>query len=194
MKELFYSDITVYGFHGCSVEIQKKIIENKESFVPSKNKYDWLGDGIYFWENDPNRALDWASKKYELGAVVGAKIRLGNCFDLSNIYARQILKKSFFDYEFLMKTAALPLPINRSPKNYLFPDDKVLRFLDRAVIHHCINNLNYALPDWDVHTIRSPFQEGPDLYPNSGFRLHDHIHLCVKSPSAIIEVFDPFAE
>ncbi len=90
MKELFYSDIIVYGFHGCSVEIQKKILENKQPFVPSENKYDWLGSGIYFWENDPHRALEWASEKHELGAVVGAKIKLGNCFDLSNIYARQI--------------------------------------------------------------------------------------------------------
>lgn len=26
----------------------------------SDNDYDWLGPGIYFWENNPKRAIDYA--------------------------------------------------------------------------------------------------------------------------------------
>ena len=55
--------------------------------LPSEKAYDWLGSGIYFWENDPERALEWAIQKAEAGAykepfVVGAIIDLGNCLDL----------------------------------------------------------------------------------------------------------------
>ncbi len=28
----------------------------------SKNDYDWLGLGMYFWENNYDRTLEWAGK------------------------------------------------------------------------------------------------------------------------------------
>jgi hypothetical protein len=53
---------------------------------------DWLGTGIYFWENSARRALDWAKFAKEHPKftrtqvrhpfVVGAIIDLGNCLDL----------------------------------------------------------------------------------------------------------------
>ena len=41
----------------------------------SENDYDWLGSGIYFWEEGPKRALEWAQRKFgfEKAAVIGAK-------------------------------------------------------------------------------------------------------------------------
>lgn len=43
----------VFGFHGCEREVAQKAILNREPITPSNNAYDWLGNGIYFWENDP---------------------------------------------------------------------------------------------------------------------------------------------
>ena len=42
----------------------------------STNAYDWLGEGIYFWEYAPNRALDWAKKRFrsQEPAIVGVTI------------------------------------------------------------------------------------------------------------------------
>lgn len=50
--------------------------------------YHWLGGGIYFWENDQERALEWAKEKSSRGevktpSVIGAVIELGKCLDLS---------------------------------------------------------------------------------------------------------------
>ena len=46
--------------------------------LSSDNDYDWLGNGIYFWEEAPARAYEWAKWKFEDdAAVIGAKIRLG---------------------------------------------------------------------------------------------------------------------
>lgn len=50
----------ILGFHGCDQTVADKIIAGKDSLKESKNEYDWLGHGIYFWENNPSRALDYA--------------------------------------------------------------------------------------------------------------------------------------
>ena len=87
MREISYSPTHVQGFHGCDEEVKQKILSGKQVFKASDNKYDWLGKGIYFWESDPYRAQAWAKKSFgSKGAVIGAKIRLGICFDLSNTY------------------------------------------------------------------------------------------------------------
>ena len=64
----------------------------KRCLQESKNAHDWLGHGIYFWENNPKRALDWAkfmSKhptfkgRVKEPFAIGAIIDLGNCLDLT---------------------------------------------------------------------------------------------------------------
>lgn len=50
----------VYGFHGCDQSIAVKIINQELQLKSSKNEYDWLGNGMYFWENSPIRALEYA--------------------------------------------------------------------------------------------------------------------------------------
>ncbi len=45
---------------------------------------EWLGHGIYFWENDPQRALEWAQdgsskSKIKQPSVVGAVWNLELC-------------------------------------------------------------------------------------------------------------------
>jgi hypothetical protein len=34
---------------------------------PSDNPYDWLGTGIYFWEANPLRALQFAQERAQVG-------------------------------------------------------------------------------------------------------------------------------
>ena len=47
----------VLGFHGCDIETRDKIISGKTTLKPSENSYDWLGNGIYFWENYREHSL-----------------------------------------------------------------------------------------------------------------------------------------
>ena len=35
--------------HGCDRSLAKLVLEGKTSPIPSENKYDWLGPGIYFY-------------------------------------------------------------------------------------------------------------------------------------------------
>jgi hypothetical protein len=63
---MIYSDYPglLFGFHGCHKEVYKDVIRKSRPLLPSNNSYDWLGGGIYFWENSYYRALDWARSHY----------------------------------------------------------------------------------------------------------------------------------
>lgn len=52
----------ILGFHGCSKEVGMKAINGDTELILSHNDYDWLGDGTYFWENDYDRALEFAKE------------------------------------------------------------------------------------------------------------------------------------
>ena len=106
-----YSKINniVLAFHGCDKNVCNKVV-NGGSLQPSTNDYDWLGHGIYFWENDPQRAMEFArdavqNTKQSKGtikkpAVIGAVIDLGYCLNLTDYYSTQVLQTG---YEYLVK-------------------------------------------------------------------------------------------
>ncbi len=48
------------GYHGCEKELARRLILREVEMGKSANPYDWLGHGIYFWENDVKRALEFA--------------------------------------------------------------------------------------------------------------------------------------
>ena len=78
----------VLGYHGCDKATAIKVV-NGEKQIPSNNEYDWLGSGLYFWEDSFSRAWKWAQEeaknpkgKIKEPAVLGAIIDLGNCLNL----------------------------------------------------------------------------------------------------------------
>lgn len=62
MDESLYSRRSnlVIGFHGCDQSVVEAVIAGKTELLASTNDYDWLGNGIYFWENNEERAWQWA--------------------------------------------------------------------------------------------------------------------------------------
>ena len=73
---------TIIAYHGTTAYHADRLVAG-HPFKPSDNSDDWLGQGVYFWRC-PEAGLVVAEKfkKFERPAVVGAMIRLGNCFDL----------------------------------------------------------------------------------------------------------------
>ncbi|MCE6990299.1 hypothetical protein [Dyadobacter sp. CY323] len=193
MHPLHYCDVAVYGFHGCNVDVKNKILSGAAKFENSVNRYDWLGAGVYFWENDFLRAYDWAKQLHgNNAAVIGAKIQLGHCFDLSNSFSKEILKISFGDLYTDWKNTNSAVLVNKShPKGIGNPTDMVLRYLDKVVIDYAMTLAIKRDPNFTYDTVRAPFQEGFPVYPGSAFREHDHIHLCVRNPELLTELFDP---
>ncbi len=48
------------GFHGCDKKVADAIVNHQDTFKESRNIYDWLGWGMYFWENNIDRAMEFA--------------------------------------------------------------------------------------------------------------------------------------
>lgn len=60
-------DTLIFGFHGCDESLCNRLVYSSATTLHySENNYDRLGKGMYFGENDPERALQWAKmlKKY----------------------------------------------------------------------------------------------------------------------------------
>ena len=95
----------ILGFHGCDNSISSKVLIGEKSLKSSENEYDWLGHGIYFWENSDSRALEFAqhqkdNPKYvnypvDNPSVLGAVINLGYCLDLLDYSNLKLLKSAF---------------------------------------------------------------------------------------------------
>ena len=52
-------DRIVIAYHGCDAAVAKELIDGAK-FKKSRNKYDWLGTGVYFWEYGPHRAFEFS--------------------------------------------------------------------------------------------------------------------------------------
>lgn len=180
----------VVGFHGCGAAVANALLDGStpiSQWQPSKNTYDWLGHGIYFWEHSPGRALRWAQEHVAKSSgepgVVGAIIQLGDCFDLLNEDITQILAKH---YDFLAAgyaASSTPLPTNTGAKGKL-------RELDCLVINDCIRRLE-SKGIQTFQTIRGAFEEGALAYPGAGFCRETHIQIAVRDTACILGVFRP---
>jgi hypothetical protein len=183
----------VLGYHGCDLTVAEEIINHKSKFKPSNAEYDWIGPGIYFWESDPQRALEWA-KKYSDPAVIGAVIDLGNCLDLTNREDLDLLKEAHNSYINEQKKAGLEAAENKDVPGRP-AENRLLRYLDCAVIkhlHYIIENQPKGpnrLAPYD--TVRGMFTEGGELYPGAGFQRKSHTQISVINQKSIKGLFFP---
>jgi hypothetical protein len=184
----------VLGYHGCERETGLKIIRQEERHLSSsRNKYDWLGHGVYFWENDPQRALEWATKnpKIDEPFVIGSVIDLGLCLDLVEIEYLELVRRAHKEY----CTAVDIAGYENTPKNEVgFKGDRdfVRRNLDCAVINF-LHDLRDAEGEPVFDSVRSPFPEGEPLYDGAGFMSRTHIQICVRNKACIKGYFHPTA-
>ena len=178
----------VLGYHGCDAETARKLL-NGDPFEVSSNSYDWLGDGVYFWERDPRRGFEFAndlvSRKRNIirtPTVVGAVLALGRCLDLTTRNACALVQESYQALEALTSANAGTSPI---PENSA---DLMRRYRDRAVIE-LLFSLRAKIKEPEFDTVRGVFEEGPPAYPGAGFRTRTHIQIAVRNPACILGVF-----
>lgn len=187
----------IFGFHGCDDSVATAVLNRKTELRESHNAYDWLGHGIYFWENSPERALDYAIYLKENPgraknpitnpSVLGAVIDLGYCFDLTDYKMLRFLKSGYDIFNSAWENMGKKIPVNKIAGD---SSDLLMRELDCAVIesiHDFRNKKSYAPFD----SVRGVFWEGDELYPNAGFREKDHIQICVRNPNCIKGYFLP---
>jgi len=179
----------VLGFHGCEKKVADDIINLKREMIPSTNDYDWLGHGFYFWENDPNRALEFAKKNNKLEpAVIGAVIDLGNCLSLMERSTIQLLQASYTNLLKVSQQQDQLLPENTGDRN----GHKLIRRLDCAVFENLHNLLNKAIKSaYDYDTVVGAFFEGAPAYNGTEIKEQSHIQICVRNINCIKGFFYP---
>ena len=176
----------IIAYHGCDQAVADTVFHGGK-LKESANDYDWLGNGTYFWEHGPARAMAWAQfmkqrKKVTRPAVVGALIQLGHCFDLLDVRFTGLLRDLFPEFKKTFEMEGQQMPINE-------PDRRLHR-LDCAF-------LNWSIPiveeDAGVRfqTVRGVFIEGEPLHPTAQIFMQSHIQIAVRDPAAIVGFFHP---
>lgn len=184
----------VFGFHGLDRALAFDILNGKTPFRHSNNSYDWLGHGIYFWENSLERARQYAEEDSRRKRspikepfVLGAVIDLGECLDLLDQKYLDLVRESYLQLRDVLAAKGQELPTNRDFSTGDF--DFKRRELDCAVIRY--THQLAAEQGVRFDTVRAAFWEGEPLYEAAGFRRQNHIQIAVINPDCIKGVFLP---
>jgi len=193
-----YASAFVLGFHGCDEAVGESVLAGEEHLAPSTNTHDWLGHGIYFWENSPERARHWAEflasrrmvsrRPISKPFVIGAIIDLGFCLDLTDAASLASIKEAHREMAQGFQIMDLTLP--RNEPGHSADENLVKRNLDCAVINylHLVREERGAMP---YDAVRGPFFEGRPLYEGAGIMEKTHIQVCVRTPRQIRGYFRP---
>lgn len=161
----------VTAFHGTDVGRGAEITRTGEFPADSDSRWNWLGTGVYFWQENPERALQWATGLFGTNAMVfKAKIRLGRCLDLQRGQNLEKLKWAYEDLKAKYDKEDRKLPSNDGSKHDL----------DCLVVDHLCSKLG------KIDTVRSSFEDGPCIYEGSSFRSLTHTQIAVRNRACII--------
>ncbi len=190
----------ILGFHGCDASLIPQLLNGSTKLKDSTNKYDWLGHGVYLWDNSLSRAMEFAEflrdhqgkskNPIKDPAVIGVVLNLGFCLDLLDYENLGMVKDA---HKLLCVTAAnsnITVPTNKPVSGN---KDLIFRELYCAVIeslHQFRKGQNMRAFD----SVRGMFSEGKELYENAGFKEKDHIQICIRNPNCIKGYFKPLKE
>jgi hypothetical protein len=166
--------IWVNGYHGTSRSRAEKIIA--EGFQPSTNGYDWLGAGVYFWQDAPNHALYWARKLHpKEPVVIKSRLRLDStCLDLldmMDIDNPDFWTDSYNGFIQMCQRTGKTLPSQD-------PDSK-RRDLDCAFFDYIRTAFEQDSDSESIGLIRSAFVEGKMIFPGSAICDKTHVQISV---------------
>ena len=180
----------VLGYHGCDASTVDKLVNGLEKQIPSEKPHDWLGSGLYFWEDSYSRAWKWAQAEaknpesnIQEPAVLGAVIDLGNCLNPIDAESLELVRSAHRAFLDICNISGLTPPQNKGK-------DFKARFLDRAVFE-TLHRLRQDEKKDPFDSVRAFFVEGEPLYENAGLRTLDHIQICVRNPEKIVGYFLP---
>jgi hypothetical protein len=196
----------VVGYHGTDEQVVEDLLAQRTKLEPSPRGYDWLGDGIYFWEDDPDRAMWWAERtheesvkanqgpfrlpvKIEKPAVVGATIYLGECLNLA-----------YEDNQLLMNDVYHEVAFRYDRQNFSLPtNDFFYRNLDCLIVNETCRR--YQLDTGTrIDSVRGVFLGPVDTAeptrhrtPYQGALIASETYkiVCVRSRRCIVEYFRP---
>lgn len=199
---------TIIGFHGCDHDIRTKHVNYPNQIEISTKPYDWLGHGLYFWENNYTRAMEWAETRVADGAfkrpaVLGAILQLGYCCDFMDSKFTNMIGTYYLAMEAEYENAGKKLPVNVNTKDDKH-NDKQIRKLDCSTIqfmHQAIEKQykeDIAVNGYSEYPVfdstRGIFSEGAPAYTGAGIERKRHIQICIRNMNCIKGFFIPREE
>lgn len=179
----------VVGYHGTDETVARKVLSGEHELIPSTRNYDWLGSGIYFWEQGPKRAWEFAYEMAKLNrndirtpAVIGAYINLGDSLDLLD--TEDTKRLSDFYSEFKANFRGLKNERKRDDGTMLF------HYLDCAIINSLVTWIKQS-ENREIDTVRGCFWEGKKIYSGAQIREKSHIQIAVRNPQCVLGYFRP---
>lgn len=173
---------TVVGYHGTRLSVALDIVSRKRGFKYSRNRDDWLGHGIYFWEYAPQQALWWAERRRrrqkwdEPIAILASMIRLGYCLDLLDPYNVKFVigcQRQFAEAETF---AGRSVPKNANHHKYL----------DCAVFQYLYDLTDDVRPIDSARAVYVPTGGEKRVWDRSWISQDAHIQVCVRNKTSIL--------
>lgn len=191
----------VLAYHACDVTVRDALVKRTlDTLTPSHGDYDWLGDGVYFFENDPNRADHFAQEAHEhperlysrqpiaTPAVVGAIICAHRWLDLSTQLGIENYEAA---YESLLDDrtrAGKDMPVNEPAFD---GDTTILWRKQDCAVFNVLHQLRKDANLPSIQVMRAAFYQGDIVDGTSEFREFTHVQLAVRDLSCIIGWFVP---
>ncbi len=198
----------IIGFHGCDASVCNALLNNPDNIKISKNPYDWLGYGMYFWENNYERAWQWAIDKKKRGvikepAVIGALLQPGYCCDFLDAKYIRMLANYHKEMQERYNNLGIEMPRNRDlsidqRKDMIFRelDCLAIEFMHERIlidVQSEIKEKGYSNNDIFDST-RGAFIEGAPIYEGAGIYEKTHIQICIRNLNCIKGFFLPRRE
>ncbi len=194
------------GFHGCDELTRNNLVSNPNKIKISEEVNDWLGHGFYIWENNYERAIQWAKDKakrndqFKNPSVVGVVYQLRNCLDFTDSEYINLISTYYELFKQDCFRIGKELPKNKDSKFDKY-HDLVRRELDCAVIEY-MNQQIYEEIENDVmsngfsklehfDTVRGIFTEGGPAFEGAGIQRKNHIQICIRNLNCIKGFFIP---
>lgn len=193
------------GFHGCDESVRNGLVINPNNIKISEKPFDWLGHGFYVWENNYERALQWAKDKEKLGkiekaSVVGVVYTLGNCLDFTDSQFIDVIEVYYENLKKEFKELGKNLPTNKDAAFDAYKD-KLVRELDCMVIEHMHQKISEEIEEniqkkgWSeikyFDSSRGIFTEGGPAFDGAGIQKKNHIQICIRNKNCIKGFFVP---
>jgi hypothetical protein len=185
----------VVAYHGCDRATETALVSGAlTELSQSNNPYDWLGPGVYFFQDDWRRALMFAqasadnpsrhftARPITTPSVVGAILKLSSVVDVSTQEGIEAFRVS---YEALQKSG---VKLNENKKSKQEDPDVILRGLDRQVFI----NLHQMLHDQQllpVDAVRGAFPQGQPVAPTSAIYANSHVQIALRNSACVLGYF-----
>ncbi len=191
----------VRAYHGTTFSAASAIFHRQSPIRLSSKPGNWLGRGLYFYEENLPQAIDWALTQVRLRAPLGmvdsaavlvVDLDLTECLDLCSSqwhWHLQIIAQKLAQANMLGDQHGPSLTTARNTTfvvaDYQLPSHTSLEHVaDREVIDALVQDLINA--GESITSVRSSFAIGQQPYSNSHFFSDTHTQIAVIKPDRVV--------